>query len=82
MRQLKILKSITNRESESLDKYLHEIGQEELISVEEEVELAQRIRKGDRQALERLTKANLRFVVSVAKQYQNQPTSLTRETSG
>ena len=76
MRQLKILKSITNRESESLDKYLHEIGQEELISVEEEVELAQRIRKGDRQALERLTKANLRFVVSVAKQYQNQGLSL------
>ena len=72
MRQLKILKSITNRESESLEKYLHDIGQEELISVEEEVELAQRIRGGDQQALERLTKANLRFVVSVAKQYQNQ----------
>ena len=76
MRQLKILKSITNRESESLEKYLHDIGQEELISVEEEVELAQRIRRGDQQALERLTKANLRFVVSVAKQYQNQGLSL------
>ena len=76
MRQLKIIKSITNRESESLEKYLQEIGKEEMISVEEEVELAQRIRKGDRQALERLTKANLRFVVSVAKQYQNQGLSL------
>ena len=76
MRQLKITKSITNRESASLDKYLQEIGHEELISVEEEVELAQRIRKGDRQALEKLTKANLRFVVSVAKQYQNQGLSL------
>ncbi len=76
MRQLKINKSITNRESASLDKYLQEIGHEELISVEEEVELAQRIRKGDRKALERLTKANLRFVVSVAKQYQNQGLSL------
>lgn len=76
MRQLKITKSITNRESESLDKYLQEIGREELVSVEEEVELAQRIRKGDRKALERLTKANLRFVVSVAKQYQNQGLSL------
>ena len=76
MRQLKITKSITNRESESLDKYLQEIGREELISVEEEVELAQRIRKGDRVALERLTRANLRFVVSVAKQYQNQGLSL------
>ena len=76
MRQLKITKSITNRESASLDKYLQEIGHEELISVEEEVELAQRIRKGDRQALEQLTKANLRFVVSVAKQYQNQGLSL------
>jgi serine protease Do len=72
MRQLKITKSITNRESASLDKYLQEIGKEELISVEEEVELAQRIKKGDRAALEKLTKANLRFVVSVAKQYQNQ----------
>jgi RNA polymerase primary sigma factor len=76
MRQLKITKSITNRESESLDKYLQEIGKEKLVGVEEEVELAQRIRKGDRKALERLTKANLRFVVSVAKQYQNQGLSL------
>ena len=76
MRQLKITKSITNRESESLDKYLQEIGKEELLSTDEEVELAQRIRKGDRKALERLTKANLRFVVSVAKQYQNQGRSL------
>jgi RNA polymerase primary sigma factor len=76
MRQLKITKSITNRESEALDKYLQEIGKEEMISVEEEVELAQRIRKGDEKALERLTKANLRFVVSVAKQYQNQGLSL------
>ena len=77
MRQLKITKSITNRESESLDKYLQEIGKEELLSTDEEVELAQRIKKGDRQALERLTKANLRFVVSVAKQYQNQGLSLS-----
>ena len=76
MRQLKITKSITNRESASLDKYLQEIGHEELVSMEEEVELAQRIRKGDRKALEKLTKANLRFVVSVAKQYQNQGLSL------
>ena len=76
MRQLKITKSITNRESESLDKYLQEIGREEMISMEEEVELAQRIRKGDKKALEKLTKANLRFVVSVAKQYQNQGLSL------
>ena len=76
MRQLKITKSITNRESDSLDKYLQEIGHEELISVEEEVELAQRIKKGDRKALEKLTIANLRFVVSVAKQYQNQGLSL------
>lgn len=76
MRQLKITKSITNRESASLDKYLQEIGREELISVEEEVELAARIRKGDRRALEKLTRANLRFVVSVAKQYQNQGLSL------
>ncbi len=76
MRQLKITKSITNRESASLDKYLQEIGREELITVEEEVELAQRIRKGDREALEKLTRANLRFVVSVAKQYQNQGLSL------
>ena len=76
MRQLKITKSITNRESASLDKYLQEIGHEDLLSVDEEVELAQRIRKGDREALEKLTKANLRFVVSVAKQYQNQGLSL------
>lgn len=76
MRQLKISKSITNRESASLDKYLQEIGHEELLSTDEEVELAQRIRKGDKRALERLTKANLRFVVSVAKQYQNQGLSL------
>jgi RNA polymerase primary sigma factor len=76
MRQLKITKSITNRESASLDKYLQEIGREELITVEEEVELAQRIRKGDKDALEKLTRANLRFVVSVAKQYQNQGLSL------
>jgi len=76
MRQLKITKSITNRESASLDKYLQEIGRETLITVEEEVELAQRIRKGDRVALEKLTKANLRFVVSVAKQYQNQGLTL------
>ena len=77
MRQLKITKSITNRESESLEKYLQEIGKEDMISIEEEVELAQRIRKGDRKALERLTRANLRFVVSVAKQYQNQGLSLS-----
>ncbi len=76
MRQLKITKSITNRESASLDKYLQEIGKEELLSIDEEVELAQRIRKGDHKALDRLTKANLRFVVSVAKQYQNQGLSL------
>ena len=76
MRQLKITKSITNRESASLDKYLQEIGKEEMISAEEEVELAQAIKKGDQKALERLTKANLRFVVSVAKQYQNQGLSL------
>ncbi len=76
MRQLKITKSITNRESASLDKYLQEIGKEDLITVEEEVELAQRIKKGDQKALEKLTRANLRFVVSVAKQYQNQGLSL------
>ncbi len=76
MRQLKITKSITNRESASLDKYLQEIGREDLITVEEEVELAQRIKKGDQEALEKLTRANLRFVVSVAKQYQNQGLSL------
>ena len=77
MRQLKITKSITNRESESLEKYLLEIGKEELLSSDEEVELAQRIRKGDHRALEKLTRANLRFVVSVAKQYQNQGLSLS-----
>lgn len=76
MRQLKITKSITNRESASLDKYLQEIGREPLIPVDEEVELARRIRHGDRAALEKLVKANLRFVVSVAKQYQNQGLSL------
>ncbi len=76
MRQLKITKSITNRESAALEKYLQEIGHEELISIDEEVELAQRIRKGDQKALDRLTRANLRFVVSVAKQYQNQGLSL------
>src|SRR5678810_589241 len=76
MRQLKITKSITNRESQSLEKYLQEIGKVELISPEEEVKLAIRIKQGDQLALERLTKANLRFVVSVAKQYQNQGLSL------
>ena len=76
MRQLKITKSITNRESASLDKYLQEIGREPLIPVDEEVELARRIRHGDRAALEKLVKANLRFVISVAKQYQNQGLSL------
>mgnify|MGYP006354737589 FL=1 len=76
MRQLKITKSITNRESASLDKYLQEIDREALISVDREVELAGRIRNGDRAALEELTRANLRFVVSVAKQYQNQGLSL------
>lgn len=76
MRQLKITKSITNRESASLDKYLQEIGRYELITVEEEVELARRIKKGDQNAIEKLTRANLRFVVSVAKQYQNQGLSL------
>ena len=76
MRQLKITKSITNRESASLDKYLQEIGREELISADEEVQLAKRIREGDQTALEKLTKSNLRFVVSVAKQYQNQGLSL------
>jgi RNA polymerase primary sigma factor len=76
MRQLKITKSITNRESASLDKYLQEIGREELISADEEVVLAKKIREGDQIALEKLTKANLRFVVSVAKQYQNQGLSL------
>ena len=76
MRQLKISKSITSRESAALDKYLQEISREQLLGTDEEVELAQRIRQGDRRALERLTKANLRFVVSVAKQYQNQGLSL------
>ena len=76
MRQLKISKSITNRESASLEKYLQEIGHQDLLTADEEVELAQQIRKGDRKALERLTKANLRFVVSVAKQYQNKGLSL------
>lgn len=76
MRQLKISKQITNRESQSLDKYLQEIGKVDLLTPDEEVELAQRIREGDQLALEKLTKANLRFVVSVAKQYQNQGLSL------
>jgi RNA polymerase primary sigma factor len=76
MRQLKISKQITNRESQSLDKYLQEIGKVDLLSPDEEVELAKRIREGDQVALEKLTKANLRFVVSVAKQYQNQGLSL------
>lgn len=76
MRQLKITKSITNRETASLDKYLQDIGKEELITAEEEVELARRIKQGDQRALEKLIRANLRFVVSVAKQYQNQGLSL------
>jgi RNA polymerase primary sigma factor len=76
MRQLKITKSITNRESQSLEKYLQEIGKVELITPEEEVKLAEKIKQGDQRALDRLTKANLRFVVSVAKQYQNQGLSL------
>lgn len=76
MRQLKISKSITNRETASLDKYLQDIGREELITAEEEVELARRIKGGDEKALDKLVKANLRFVVSVAKQYQNQGLSL------
>ncbi len=76
MRQLKITKSITHRDTPSLDKYLHDIGKEDLITAEEEVRLAQRIKQGDQQALEKLTRANLRFVVSVAKQYQNQGLSL------
>lgn len=77
MRQLKITKSITNRESQSLEKYLQEIGKVDLLTPEEEVELAKRIKQGDQASLERLTKANLRFVVSVAKQYQNQGLSLS-----
>ncbi|MCT4562355.1 MAG: RNA polymerase sigma factor RpoD/SigA [Crocinitomicaceae bacterium] len=76
MRQLKIVKQVTNRETASLDKYLLEIGRVDLITAEEEVELARKIRQGDKRALERLTKANLRFVVSVSKQYQNQGLSL------
>jgi RNA polymerase primary sigma factor len=76
MRQLKITKQVTNRETASLDKYLQEIGKVELITAEEEVELARRIKQGDKDALEKLTKANLRFVVSVSKQYQNQGLSL------
>jgi RNA polymerase primary sigma factor len=76
MRQLKITKQVTNRETASLDKYLHDIGKENLITADEEVELARRIKQGDKVALEKLTKANLRFVVSVAKQYQNQGLSL------
>ncbi|HWB62249.1 MAG TPA: RNA polymerase sigma factor RpoD/SigA [Chitinophagales bacterium] len=76
MRQLKISKSITNRESQSIEKYLQEIGKEDLLTPEEEVELARRIRAGDQTALEKLTRANLRFVVSVAKQYQNNSLSL------
>ena len=76
MRQLKITKSITSRDSASLDKYLQEIGREGLLTVDEEVELSQKIRKGDRMALDKLVRANLRFVVSVAKQYQNQGLSL------
>ncbi len=77
MRQLKITKSITNRESQSLEKYLQEIGKVDLLTPEEEVELAKKIKQGDQAALEKLTKANLRFVVSVAKQYQNQGLSLS-----
>ena len=77
MRQLKITKSITNRESQSLEKYLQEIGKVDLLTPEEEVDLAKRIKQGDQSALEKLTKANLRFVVSVAKQYQNQGLSLS-----
>src|SRR6201999_3162220 len=77
MRQLKITKSITNRESQSLEKYLQEIGKVELLAPEDEVKLAVRIKQGDQAALERLTKANLRFVVSVAKQYQNQGLTLS-----
>jgi len=76
MRQLKIAKQVTNRETLSLDKYLHEIGKVDLVTADEEVELAKRIKKGDKMALEALIKANLRFVVSVAKQYQNQGLSL------
>src|SRR4249919_1558309 len=77
MRQLKITKSITNRESQSLEKYLQEIGKVDLLTPEEEVDLAKKIKQGDQNALERMTEANLRFVVSVAKQYQNQGLSLS-----
>ena len=77
MKQLKISKQITNRESQSLDKYLQEIGKVPLLSAEEEVELSRKIKMGDREAFEKLTKANLRFVVSVSKQYQNQGLSLS-----
>ena len=76
MRQLKITKQVTNRESKSLDKYLQDISKLSLITADEEVELAQRIREGDQEALDKLTTANLRFVVSVAKQYQNQGLTL------
>jgi len=76
MRQLKITKQVTNRDTQSLDKYLHEIGKEELLSADEEVDLARRIKKGDANALDRLIRGNLRFVVSVSKQYQNQGLSL------
>jgi RNA polymerase primary sigma factor len=76
MRQLKITKQVTNRDTQSLDKYLHEIGKEDLVSADEEVDLARRIKKGDAQALDKLIRANLRFVVSVSKQYQNQGLSL------
>src|SRR6187399_3099028 len=77
MRQLKITKQVTNRETASLDKYLQEVGKVDLITADEEVTLAKRIKEGDRNALEQLTKANLRFVVSVAKQYQNQGLTLS-----
>ena len=72
MRQLKIIKQVTNREAVSLDKYLHEIGKVDLLTAEQEVTLARKIKEGDQEALAKLVKANLRFVVSVAKQYQNQ----------
>jgi RNA polymerase primary sigma factor len=81
MRQLKITKQVTNRETASLDKYLQEIGKVDLITAEEEVELAQKIKAGDERALDKLTQANLRFVVSVAKQYQNQTPLCLRSAS-